>query len=464
MSCKPPVSLVNREPFAKGAHRHCYVHPHNPDLCIKVPADADDKRCHAAQAADLADFRALRKRWPEAVLDRIPAIQGVVETDLGIGIVSRLCRDADGRISRKLWTRVSEKGMSPGLSAAIDDLKRWLKAQRLLTRDTAPYNTLAMRIGEDEWKLVIVEGWVHRRYQWLACCHRALAEYMIDRQLAKFDRRMPPVGRVGWNPETLSKETHEKVLPVFVINLDRRRDRWEAISTNLDRIGIEAERIPAVDARDLADDVRRSRAFGRINPGSAANMMGHGMAMRRLLESDAPAALILEDDAELGSDTAMLLRSVDWWPDGAKILRLEDAPRRPRFLGFPAGKTPDGRELRRVARWLPGSCAYLVNRDGARILLQASVNPQLTIDRTLFDLRYSETAHQLRPYQVVPPMARQRGAGSDIQSWRRQWRLSHRPRSPKQLTAALLRKLGILALAATGRVRRVEVKFRDTMQ
>lgn len=259
-------------------------------------------------------------------------------------------------------------------------------------------------------------------------------------------------------------KTHEKVLPVFVINLDRRWDRWEAISVNLDRIGIEAERIPAVDARDLVDEVERGRSFGRINLGSAANMMGHGLAMQRLLETDAPAALILEDDAELSSDTAMLLRSVDWWPDGAKVLRLEDAPRRPRFLGFPAGKTPDGRDLRRVARWLGGSCAYLVNREGAQILRQASVNPQLTIDRTLFDLRYSGTAHHLRPYQVVPPMARQRGAGSDIQPWRRQWHLSHRPSSPKQFAAVLLRKLGIFAFVATGRVRRVELNFQDTVR
>ena len=264
--------------------------------------------------------------------------------------------------------------------------------------------------------------------------------------------------------------THEKMLPVFVINLDRRSDRWAAISANLDRIGVTAERIPAVDARRLeqqeawewgTDDDPPDR---EVDIGALACAWSHRNAMLAFLDTPAPAALILEDDAELGSDTAMLLRSVDWWPDDAKVLRLEDAPRRRRFLGFPTGKTPDGRDLRRVARWLPGSCAYLVNRGGAQILLQASVNPQLPIDRTQFDLRYSGTAHRLRPYQVVPPMARQRGAGSDIQPWRRRCRPSHRPRSPKQFAAVLLRKLGILALVATGRVRRVELKFRDTMR
>ena len=41
------------------------------------------------------------------------------------------------------------------------------------------------------------------------------------------------------------------MLPVFVINLDRRPDRWKAMSAQLDRLGIPAERIPAVDAEEL---------------------------------------------------------------------------------------------------------------------------------------------------------------------------------------------------------------------
>ena len=77
-------------------------------------------------------------------------------------------------------------------------MKQWLKTQRLVTRDTGPHNAVAMRLGEDEWKLVIVEGWVHRRYQWLARCHRILADRMIDRQLAKFDRRVSKL--VGVRP------------------------------------------------------------------------------------------------------------------------------------------------------------------------------------------------------------------------------------------------------------------------
>ena len=197
-SLAPALALAALEPFAKGGHRHCYVHPENPGLCVKVPARADDGRCRALQRRELEDYATLRDRRPAVLLERIPVIEGVVDTDLGVGIVSELCRDADGRISRNLAALISEQGLSPSLVAAIDGLKRWLKTQRLVTRDTGPHNAVAMRLGEDEWKLVIVEGWVHRRYQWLARCHRILADRMIDRQLAKFDRRVSKL--VGVRP------------------------------------------------------------------------------------------------------------------------------------------------------------------------------------------------------------------------------------------------------------------------
>ena len=41
---------------------------------------------------------------------------------------------------------------------------------------------------------------------------------------------------------------------VFVINLDRRKDRWEFITEQLTSVGIEAERVSAVDGSLLDPD------------------------------------------------------------------------------------------------------------------------------------------------------------------------------------------------------------------
>ena len=212
-------------------------------------------------------------------------------------------------------------------------------------------------------------------------------------------------------------------LPVYVINLDRRPDRWQAISDNLDRIGVAAQRIPAVDAQQLAERQKEEIARGNgplfaINLGAAACIQGHRKAMTALLESPHPAALILEDDAELASDTPALLESTDWWPAGAMVVRLEDGLDKLRLLRRPCGATPTGRRLHRFERWMPGSAGYLVNREGARLALDAFADPTETTDHTLFDLRVSETARRFRTVQIVPAMVRQRerSSTSDIAS------------------------------------------------
>ena len=186
----PALWLSGLEPFAAGRKRHCYVHPGDVGLCVKVPLGGDNGPGDAEQRRELEDYALLKKRGPEAAFDRIPAIKGVIGTDLGLGIVSRLCRDADGRISGNLAELIRSRGLTPALVEAMDELKAWLRARRLLTRDTGPHNIVAMRRGEEEWKLMIVEGWIHRRYGWLARRSRFVTDRMIDRQLRKFDRRV----------------------------------------------------------------------------------------------------------------------------------------------------------------------------------------------------------------------------------------------------------------------------------
>ena len=78
------------------------------------------------------------------------------------------------------------------------------------------------------------------------------------------------------------------------------------MSEQLDRLGIEAERLPAVDARHLDD------GDCHLDKGCVACVLSHRKALARFLDTDHEAALILEDDAELAADAPMLLRSTDW--------------------------------------------------------------------------------------------------------------------------------------------------------
>lgn len=192
-----PLVLFKSEPFAKGGYRHCYVHPDNADLCVKAVARIEDPKCDTAQRHEIADCLWLKKHWSDALSERIPAFEGIVDTDRGVGIVMRLCRDSDGRISRDLAKIIQERGLAPPLVRAVDDLERWLRKHRLLTRDTAPKNVAAVHSGGDRWTLVIIEAWRHRRWHWLARLHPLFADWLIRRQMRKFRRRATSIAKVA---------------------------------------------------------------------------------------------------------------------------------------------------------------------------------------------------------------------------------------------------------------------------
>lgn len=277
-----------------------------------------------------------------------------------------------------------------------------------------------------------------------------------------------------------------QVIPVYVINLDRRPDRWRTISEHLDDLGIAHERIPAVDARLLARQEGCERQTNGNPPirksdiGAAALLFGHRKVMEILLSTQHPAALILEDDAELASDTAMLLESADWWPSETKIVQLEehqktrDKWRDTTALWRASGETPSGREVRKI-EWR-GTCtaAYLINREGARIAMAAfdkilyGIDPLLiNVDQALFNMRLSKTARKLGPVQVVPAMARQRGAGkdSDLLEGRREAARKGKKRRMlrfKRNLGSLPYKMWVRWLIATGKIEQVPVRYEES--
>lgn len=189
----PSIALAGNEPFAKGGYRHAYVHPDNPDLCVKVPARRDDTQAEAMQRREIADWKWLLRHGREAWFERIPVIHGVAHTDQGTGIVSQLCRDANGQISRNLAIIMRTQGgdVTPALVAEIEQFKEWIRRERMLTRDTGPQNMIAQRLYENTWKLVIAEGWVHPLCRWLPGRFVHGGNAAGRRQIAKFERRMP---------------------------------------------------------------------------------------------------------------------------------------------------------------------------------------------------------------------------------------------------------------------------------
>ncbi|AVJ55208.1 glycosyl transferase [Idiomarina sp. OT37-5b] len=167
------------------------------------------------------------------------------------------------------------------------------------------------------------------------------------------------------------------MLPVYVINLDRSRERLQHASQQLHSIGVDFTRIAAIDGRQLSDaeidrvydsERNRQRFYASLTRGEIACYMSHRKAWQQLLDSPAQAAVILEDDimvspafAELGAAVATL--SDDW-----HLLKLAQ-PFKPKqhykladvgaftLVDYRTDKPP------------MGACGYILSRSGAAKLL-----------------------------------------------------------------------------------------------
>ena len=262
----------------------------------------------------------------------------------------------------------------------------------------------------------------------------------------------------------------------FVINLDRRTDRWTAISAQLDRLGIQTTRVSALDGvrargEDFSPVVNLDGWARRryLDLASAACIVSHRAALVRFLrETDDSAALILEDDVRLARDLPTFLTAAEFVLTGESLLKLDVAvdvsrprPRR-RALG-PSVATVQGRRLHPVGSWVPGAGAYVVTREAAEVVVRSCYGVTEAFDSLLFDLRISGLARRLRPVLAQPALANHQAAvfASDITEYR-----SASPRtSGLRRLATSLRKLPRRTHVgwnlATGRMKRAWLRFED---
>lgn len=113
------------------------------------------------------------------------------------------------------------------------------------------------------------------------------------------------------------------MMKVFVLNLDRDKERLEAVDKQLRRLGVEYERITAVYGKSLSAAEKNSKinrfrwwcAVGRpYMPGEVGCALSHFKAW----ESCETAVCVLEDDVILALEFPAVLERVGKWISPAK--------------------------------------------------------------------------------------------------------------------------------------------------
>jgi len=193
----------------------------------------------------------------------------------------------------------------------------------------------------------------------------------------------------------------------YYINLARRTDRRDFMETQFETLGLTAIRVEAVAPEQPTDANRRRPTnwiTGRPFPEPAlCCVLSHLDAMRALLRTSGPWALILEDDAVLSASLPDFLSAFEASPPAALVVRIEAAARANLTL-LPSKISYSHVELHHYAGWDIGAGAYLISRRGAEIVLADKRTNQRDLDVAMFHDN-SPLFWRLRPLQANPGLA-----------------------------------------------------------
>ena len=202
---------------------------------------------------------------------------------------------------------------------------------------------------------------------------------------------------------------------VFVINLDRRVDRLAAISLVLSKIGLEFDRVSAVDGQqvNLSDVARPWLAkwyIGRrLATGAVGCFLSHRKIWQEMLENNISQALILEDDAALVDWDPRILE-IDLHDLNLDLLRIS-ANHLHNLVSHKPLRQTSTRVLDRSLSTEPtaGAGAYIISADGARKCLKVS-KVWFPVDH--FDIW--SAYYGLKTALLYPVLFKPNGSASDI--------------------------------------------------
>ena len=177
-------------------------------------------------------------------------------------------------------------------------------------------------------------------------------------------------------------------IPVYIINLDRSKDRFEVVARSAESVGLDYHRISAVDGSKIdiqhspEIDVKRfRRRHGKnILPGEAGCYLSHLRVLSVIANGEDPYAVIAEDDVGFDEEFVRIINKLSQ-VDGWDMIKFSN--HRNRIFR----KMMDITDNVSIGRCLHGplgsSAAYMVTREGAKKLLEKLTPMSLPYDVAL---------------------------------------------------------------------------------
>jgi glycosyl transferase family 25 len=198
-------------------------------------------------------------------------------------------------------------------------------------------------------------------------------------------------------------------MKILVINLDRSAVRMNWMAKILSEQDLSFERIAAVDSQDIPeskihDYLSRSVLVTSRGPnaGDVGGFLSHRKCWELAAQSDDGYVCILEDDIHLSKDAGKFLKSTEWIPGDADIVKIETFCQETTYYRSESLVALD-RRVAPLSTIHLGAAGYIIHRSAAKRLLELSKDRFLTVDWMLFDSRLG-FLEKLKVFQLIPAL------------------------------------------------------------
>ena len=155
MKKKTETIFLNDSYFlGEGTNRKCYIHPLNPNVCIKISSI----RGQRSAQREISYFKRLHKRGKS--FEMISDYRGKVQTNLGEGNLFEMVRDFDGTVSKNLeyYFGLNNETMVKQMLYLVEQLRLYLHKEYILISDLDMDNILVKKLSDNKYQLVMIDG------------------------------------------------------------------------------------------------------------------------------------------------------------------------------------------------------------------------------------------------------------------------------------------------------------------
>ena len=191
------IKLNGIPPFAEGGNRMCFVHPDNPNRCLKVTHPGILKKIKQTKPwykqlrstesfddnlreQDAYKQKALKSDNPK-IWNHLAKWYGMVETSIGIASETELIRN-NGDIAETLEEYLFRDGLTNEIKNAIEEFHTWLRDYLVLTKNLIPHN-LVLTSQEGKLKIKIIDGLGSQAFFPLPSYSNIFAKRYINRRI-----------------------------------------------------------------------------------------------------------------------------------------------------------------------------------------------------------------------------------------------------------------------------------------